>query len=220
MATVSLKKSKSKLKLFKIMYLSFHSLFVVSVLNAPGSLQFNLFSIQRNQRPCWIDNVPFLSTHHFMSDYYSFSLSHLPFFQPSSASAFILKQTQKNKKKQKKTYNIRCCVFSHLRLQLSAPSSTFVARYFSLARTQLYRRPPSLQYYKQSILYKETLHYMNTAFTAFFSIECMLKIISFGVRVSCNPLTPYLIDLRSQSNLVNTTTKKWTQNHPNLNPTK
>ncbi|KZS08154.1 putative Voltage-dependent calcium channel type D subunit alpha-1 [Daphnia magna] len=41
-----------------------------------------------------------------------------------------------------------------------------------------------LQYYKQSVLYKETLHYMNTAFTALFSIECMLKIISFGVRVS------------------------------------
>lgn len=40
------------------------------------------------------------------------------------------------------------------------------------------------QYYKQSVLYKETLHYMNTAFTALFSIECMLKIISFGVRVS------------------------------------
>jgi hypothetical protein len=42
----------------------------------------------------------------------------------------------------------------------------------------------TLQYYKQSVLYKETLHYMNTAFTALFSIECMLKIISFGVRVS------------------------------------
>nr|CAH0109633.1 unnamed protein product [Daphnia galeata] len=34
----------------------------------------------------------------------------------------------------------------------------------------------------KSVLYKETLHYMNTAFTALFSIECMLKIISFGVR--------------------------------------
>ena len=41
-----------------------------------------------------------------------------------------------------------------------------------------------VQYYKQSILYKETLHYMNTAFTALFSIECMLKIISFGVKVT------------------------------------
>ncbi|XP_059351425.1 voltage-dependent calcium channel type A subunit alpha-1-like isoform X4 [Daphnia carinata] len=39
-----------------------------------------------------------------------------------------------------------------------------------------------MKYYKQSVLYKETLHYMNTAFTALFSIECMLKIISFGVR--------------------------------------
>ena len=43
-----------------------------------------------------------------------------------------------------------------------------------------------VQYYKQSILYKETLHYMNTAFTALFSIECMLKIISFGVKVTVN----------------------------------
>jgi len=47
-----------------------------------------------------------------------------------------------------------------------------------------------VQYYKQSILYKETLHYMNTAFTALFSIECMLKIISFGVKVTAQRQMP------------------------------
>ncbi|XP_046399409.1 voltage-dependent calcium channel type A subunit alpha-1-like [Ischnura elegans] len=39
-----------------------------------------------------------------------------------------------------------------------------------------------MKFYNQSKLYKETLHYMNTAFTALFTIECILKVVAFGVR--------------------------------------
>lgn len=41
----------------------------------------------------------------------------------------------------------------------------------------------SCQFHNQSKLYKETLHNMNTIFTSFFTIECLLKIAAFGVRV-------------------------------------
>jgi hypothetical protein len=42
----------------------------------------------------------------------------------------------------------------------------------------------SLQYYKQTETYKAILHYMNTTLTGLFSLECLMKIFSFGVRVS------------------------------------
>ncbi|KAJ9592913.1 hypothetical protein L9F63_015418, partial [Diploptera punctata] len=38
-------------------------------------------------------------------------------------------------------------------------------------------------YDKQSTVYKETLGYMNIGFTSMFTIECILKIVAFGVRV-------------------------------------
>jgi len=34
------------------------------------------------------------------------------------------------------------------------------------------------------------LHYMNTAFTALFFVECVLKIVSFGVKVFFNSWSP------------------------------
>ncbi|XP_047501335.1 voltage-dependent calcium channel type A subunit alpha-1-like isoform X8 [Penaeus chinensis] len=39
-----------------------------------------------------------------------------------------------------------------------------------------------MKFHNQSKLYKETLHNMNTIFTSFFTIECLLKIAAFGVR--------------------------------------
>ncbi|XP_050685852.1 voltage-dependent calcium channel type A subunit alpha-1-like isoform X27 [Eriocheir sinensis] len=39
-----------------------------------------------------------------------------------------------------------------------------------------------MKFHNQSQLYRETLHYMNTIFTSFFTIECLLKIMAFGVR--------------------------------------
>jgi hypothetical protein len=37
-------------------------------------------------------------------------------------------------------------------------------------------------------VYKETLGYMNIGFTSMFTVECILKIVAFGVRVR-NTLT-------------------------------
>lgn len=69
-------------------------------------------------------------------------------------------------------------------LYFNNPKSWFLAPPNSLPLWIFINFGAASQYYKQSVMYKETLHYMNTAFTALFSIECMLKIISFGVRVS------------------------------------
>ena len=41
----------------------------------------------------------------------------------------------------------------------------------------------SVQYYKQTEAYKVTLHYMNTTLTGLFTLECVMKIFSFGFRV-------------------------------------
>ncbi|KAF4525433.1 hypothetical protein B566_EDAN004176, partial [Ephemera danica] len=39
-----------------------------------------------------------------------------------------------------------------------------------------------MKFYNQTKTYKLTLHYMNTGFTAMFTIECILKIIAFGIK--------------------------------------
>ncbi|KAL1421244.1 hypothetical protein MTO96_023221 [Rhipicephalus appendiculatus] len=39
-----------------------------------------------------------------------------------------------------------------------------------------------MKFYNQSKTLKNTLHYMNAAFTALFTIECILKVAAFGVR--------------------------------------
>ncbi|KAK9498555.1 hypothetical protein O3M35_003162 [Rhynocoris fuscipes] len=41
-----------------------------------------------------------------------------------------------------------------------------------------------MKYHKQSAIYKKTLNYMNMGFTGMFTVECILKILAFGVRVS------------------------------------
>lgn len=47
-----------------------------------------------------------------------------------------------------------------------------------------------VQYYKQTETYKVTLHYMNTTLTGLFTLECVMKIFSFGFRVSQSPSSP------------------------------
>ena len=42
------------------------------------------------------------------------------------------------------------------------------------------------QYYQQTDTYKSILHYMNTTLTGLFTLECLMKIFSFGVRVRSN----------------------------------
>ncbi|XP_067130024.1 voltage-dependent calcium channel type A subunit alpha-1-like isoform X9 [Centruroides vittatus] len=39
-----------------------------------------------------------------------------------------------------------------------------------------------MKYYNQTNLYRDTLHYMNIAFTALFTLECSLKLLAFGIR--------------------------------------
>ncbi|XP_055950226.1 voltage-dependent calcium channel type A subunit alpha-1-like isoform X4 [Argiope bruennichi] len=39
-----------------------------------------------------------------------------------------------------------------------------------------------MKFYKQNEVFKNTLHYMNAAFTALFTLECSLKLAAFGVR--------------------------------------
>nr|XP_042909199.1 voltage-dependent calcium channel type A subunit alpha-1 isoform X2 [Parasteatoda tepidariorum] len=39
-----------------------------------------------------------------------------------------------------------------------------------------------MKFYKQIKTFHDTLQYMNTAFTALFTVECLLKLIAFGVR--------------------------------------
>ncbi|XP_024081994.1 voltage-dependent calcium channel type A subunit alpha-1 isoform X1 [Cimex lectularius] len=39
-----------------------------------------------------------------------------------------------------------------------------------------------MKYHKQSTIYKKTLNYMNMGFTGMFTVECILKILAFGVR--------------------------------------
>ncbi|XP_076342693.1 voltage-dependent calcium channel type A subunit alpha-1-like isoform X3 [Tachypleus tridentatus] len=39
-----------------------------------------------------------------------------------------------------------------------------------------------MKFYNQNNLLKNILHYMNAAFTAFFTVECLLKLAAFGVR--------------------------------------
>ena len=41
-----------------------------------------------------------------------------------------------------------------------------------------------IQYYKQTEAYKVTLHYLNTTLTGLFTLECVMKIFSFGFRVN------------------------------------
>lgn len=41
----------------------------------------------------------------------------------------------------------------------------------------------ALQYHKQSDVYKNTLKYCNMCFTGMFTVECIMKIAAFGVRV-------------------------------------
>ena len=42
------------------------------------------------------------------------------------------------------------------------------------------------QYYQQNDTYKALLHYMNTTLTGLFTLECIMKIFSFGFRVLTN----------------------------------
>ena len=39
------------------------------------------------------------------------------------------------------------------------------------------------QYYHQTDTYKGVLHYMNTTLTGLFTLECAMKIFSYGFRV-------------------------------------
>ena len=41
-----------------------------------------------------------------------------------------------------------------------------------------------MQYYQQNDTYKALLHYMNTTLTGLFTLECIMKIFSFGFRVT------------------------------------
>ena len=41
-----------------------------------------------------------------------------------------------------------------------------------------------VQYYQQNDTYKALLHYMNTTLTGLFTLECIMKIFSFGFRVT------------------------------------
>ena len=41
----------------------------------------------------------------------------------------------------------------------------------------------ALQFHRQSDSYKNTLKYMNMCFTGMFTVECILKIAAFGVKV-------------------------------------
>lgn len=59
----------------------------------------------------------------------------------------------------------------------------------------------ALQFHRQSDAYKNTLKYMNMCFTGMFTVECILKIAAFGVRVSSTnkhqqalPLSPPFIE--------------------------
>ena len=40
-----------------------------------------------------------------------------------------------------------------------------------------------VQYYQQNDTYKALLHYMNTTLTGLFTLECAMKIYSYGFRV-------------------------------------
>ncbi|XP_073986797.1 calcium voltage-gated channel subunit cacophony isoform X7 [Rhodnius prolixus] len=57
-----------------------------------------------------------------------------------------------------------------------------------------------MKYHKQSAIYKKTLHYMNMGFTGMFTVECILKILAFGVRYRDAP--PLLDDILQIMNLV------------------
>ena len=43
-----------------------------------------------------------------------------------------------------------------------------------------------VQYYHQTDTYKFVLHYMNTTLTGLFTLECGMKIFSYGFRVGCS----------------------------------
>ena len=58
--------------------------------------------------------------------------------------------------------------------------SIYILPVLSLCFTILFY---SVQYYKQTEAYKVTLHYMNTTLTGLFTLECVMKIFSFGFRV-------------------------------------
>ena len=53
----------------------------------------------------------------------------------------------------------------------------------ALGTSQLLGDDKLKQYYKQTEAYKTTLHYMNTTLTGLFTLECVMKIFSFGFRV-------------------------------------
>lgn len=42
---------------------------------------------------------------------------------------------------------------------------------------------PTVQYHNQSVHYEKSLKYLNMGFTGMFSVETVLKIIGFGVKV-------------------------------------
>nr|CAD7410645.1 unnamed protein product [Timema cristinae] len=50
-----------------------------------------------------------------------------------------------------------------------------------------------MKYDKQSSLYKNTLGYMNIGFTSMFTVECILKIIAFGVRCLTKSLSESMV---------------------------
>ena len=67
-----------------------------------------------------------------------------------------------------------------LQLMVTRLPSIF-ARSLPHNHTQYYEAPPALI---------DVLGYMNSIFTMFFSLECILKLAAFGIKVS--PLPPHL----------------------------
>ncbi|XP_054715449.1 voltage-dependent calcium channel type A subunit alpha-1-like [Uloborus diversus] len=55
-----------------------------------------------------------------------------------------------------------------------------------------------MKFYKQNDAFKNTLHYMNAAFTALFTLECSLKLAAFGVRY--HHANPLYLDILSYMN--------------------
>lgn len=55
----------------------------------------------------------------------------------------------------------------------------------------LTRHPPSsLQFYGASVAYENALRVFNIVFTSLFSLECLLKVMAFGILVSKAPRPP------------------------------
>ena len=57
-----------------------------------------------------------------------------------------------------------------------------------------------LQFDGQPAVYENSLHFLNIAFTILFTIECILKLLAFGVRVSFYLTTvPWLVAGHTQA---------------------